>query len=134
MLIGSLAFFLNWIWEVAQGSLYIDFKFNLVSIAFCGLASIADMLMVFILLFGFGLIYGNVFWVHQLNANKTAWLMLAGFLGAIVAEIAHTSKGSWAYAESMPLLPWLEVGIAPILQFTILPLIIFIVSIRIYKQ
>ncbi len=121
MLVGGLAFFFNWGWEVAQGPLYAGFEFDLAHVSFCGLASIADMLMVYLLLFGFGLIYKNIFWIKRLSLRRVLWLMLAGGLGAILAEMRHTSAGNWAYADAMPMLPWVEAGLLPVLQFTLLP-------------
>lgn len=123
--VGLLSFFLNWIWEVAQGPLYKGFIYDFEHISFCGLASIADMLMVYILIFGFGIIYKNIFWINSLSFGRILWLMMAGGLGAILAEIRHTSSGNWSYADAMPLLPWIEVGLAPVLQFTLLPAFIF---------
>jgi flagellar biosynthesis protein FlhB len=58
--IAILAFVLNFIWEVAQGPLYKGYEYDWQHISFCALASVADMLMVLILLFLFGLIYNNV--------------------------------------------------------------------------
>lgn len=58
-----LAFVLNLIWEEAHGLLYEGFQYDLGHIAFCALASVADMFMVLILLFVFGLIYKTVFWI-----------------------------------------------------------------------
>ncbi len=123
--IGALSFFLNWVWEVAQGPLYSSFEFDLLHISFCGLASIADMLMVYVLWFGFGSIYKNVYWVNNLTGKRIFWLMLTGGVGAILAEIRHTAVGNWSYAEAMPLLPWVEVGLFPAVQFSFIPLIIF---------
>jgi hypothetical protein len=77
--VGAIAFLLNFMWEVAQGFLYKGYKYDWEHISFCALASVADVLMVFILLFGFGLIYRNVLWIARLNATKIWWLMLAGF-------------------------------------------------------
>lgn len=128
---GLLAFFLNWIWEVAQGPLYQGFLFDFEHISFCGLASVADMLMVFLLLFGFGLIYQNVFWIKKLSFSRILWLTLAGGIGAILAEMRHTSAGNWSYADAMPTLPWGEAGLLPILQFTLLPTFIFLITIKI---
>lgn len=133
ILIGSLAFFLNWAWEVTQGPLYAGFKFDLAHISFCGLASVADMFMVYLLLFGFGLIYKNVFWIKRLSLRRVLWLMLAGGLGAILAEIRHTSAGNWTYADAMPMLPWVEAGLLPVLQFTLLPTIIFFLTKKFVK-
>ncbi|MDZ7846505.1 MAG: hypothetical protein U5L96_06925 [Owenweeksia sp.] len=124
-LIGSQAFFLNWGWEVAQGPLYQDFDYNPVSISFCALASVADMLMVYVLLFGFGLIYKDVYWLQKLTGARIFLLVLVGGTGAILAEIRHTSSGNWYYADAMPLLPMVGVGLSPVLQFTLLPVLIF---------
>lgn len=131
--VGVISFLLNFMWEVAQGFLYKGYQYHGEHISFCALASIADMLMVFILLFGYGLIYKNIWWMVSFNATKVWWLMLTGFAGAIIAEMAHTARGNWAYTESMPLIPWVNVGLSPVLQFTLLPLIIFMLCIRILK-
>ena len=122
------AFILNFIWEVAQGPLYEGYQYDWKHISICALASVADMLMVLILLFGFGLIYKNVFWIRRLSTKRALILVLIGSIGAILAETWHTGRSDWTYAEPMPLLPWVEVGIAPVLQFAILPLTIFVIS------
>lgn len=44
-----LAFLLNYPLELAQASLYKDFSYKSVHIAFCALASIADVIMVILL-------------------------------------------------------------------------------------
>ena len=36
--------------------------------------------------------------------------------------------GNWAYTDSMPIIPIVNVGISPILQFMILPLLIYLLS------
>src|SRR5680860_136238 len=89
-LTGALAFFLNWEWELAQGFLYQGFEYDLEHILVCGLASVADMLMVYLLLFGFGLIYRDFFWIRNLSELRIFWLMLTGSIGAILSEWRHT--------------------------------------------
>lgn len=133
VLTGALAFFLNWGWEVAQGFLYQDFEYDLEHILICGLASVADMLMVYLLLFGFGLIYRNIFWIRNLSGWRVFWLMLAGSIGAILSEWRHTWTGNWSYADTMPVLPVVEAGLSPVLQFTLLPVIIFWMVVRKYN-
>lgn len=123
--VAGVAYLLNLAWEVSQGFLYEGYEYDVKHISFCALASVADVLMVFILLFGFGLIYGNVYWTRHLPPHRITALMAVGGLGAIVAETLHTGRGSWSYADAMPLLPWVNVGLTPVLQFTILPLAIF---------
>lgn len=60
--VAGTAYVLNFAWEVSQGFLYQSDQYNLKHISFCALASVADVLMVFMLLYGFALIYGNVYW------------------------------------------------------------------------
>lgn len=128
------SFVLNFVWELAQGPLYEGFEYDLKHISFCALASIADMLMVFILLFAFGLIHKNVFWVKNMDVNVVLLLAFVGFSGAILAEVLHTMRGDWSYADTMPLLPVVDVGISPVLQFTILPWLIFLISKKFIKK
>jgi hypothetical protein len=128
------AFILNFAWELAQGSLYEGFRYDLEHISFCALASVADMLMVLVLLFAFALIYKNVFWVRPLKFNRSLLLILVGGLGAIAAEMWHTSRGDWSYADAMPLLPLVDVGLSPVLQFAILPLSVLLLSKITLKQ
>lgn len=128
-----VAFLLNFVWEVAQGFLYEGYKYDWEHISFCALASVADMLMVIVLFFLFGLIYKNVYWIRHLKYTRTLILILVGFLGAVLAEMWHTWRGDWSYADTMPILPLVEVGVSPVLQFSILPLAVFIISRKILK-
>lgn len=125
--VGLIAFSLNFLWEVGQGPLYEGFGYDAQHIMFCALASIADMLMVLILLFGFGLLYRDVFWINYLGPKRILILIMAGTVGAITAEMWHISRGDWGYAEAMPMVPWVQVGLSPVLQFAVLPLLIFLI-------
>jgi len=127
--IALLGFLLNFAWELIQGFLYAGYVYDFQHISFCALASVADMFMVLLLYFGFSLIYRNIYWVQPLTLFNISLLVLAGGVGAIFAETKHLSAGHWAYAELMPLLPIVEVGLSPVLQFMILPIVIFRISI-----
>ncbi len=131
--IAVAAFVLNFAWEVAQGPLYEGYQYDLEHISFCALASIADMFMVLVLLFAFGLIYNNAFWIMPLRLSRSLLLILVGGVGAVFAEMLHTWRGNWSYADAMPLIPFVEVGLSPVLQFAILPLIIFVLSKKILQ-
>ena len=126
--VAVVAYVLNLIWEVAQGPLYENFQYDGKHISICALASVADVFMVFILLFGFGLVYHSVFWVRHLSMSRSLLLVFVGGAGAILSEMWHTARNDWTYAESMPILPVVEVGLSPVLQFAILPLTVFLIS------
>ena len=126
--IALVGFVLNLIWELAHGPLYKEFKYDFSHISLCTLSSITDMLTLLLLFFVFSLVLKNVYWIEQLNFSNSLLLMLVGGLSAALVEIWHINREDWLYAESMPLIPIVKAGVSPVLQFTILPIIIFILS------
>lgn len=129
-----IAFLLNFIWEMLQMPLYKNMPLNIKSIVYCGLASLADVIMVVLLYYGFALIYKDAFWTKDLNVQRIVLLMLIGCVGAILAELRHLSSGNWSYAETMPVIPIVNVGLSPVLQFMILPVVIYSLSFRFSKK
>ena len=132
--IAFVAFLLNLVWELAQGPLYKGYEYDFQHIAFCTLASVADAIMAVLLYLGFAFVLKEPFWIGEPSFTRGFFLMLVGGVGAILAEIRHTSAGNWAYADSMPLLPIVQAGLSPVLQFTFLPVLIYSLSYRILKQ
>lgn len=73
------------------------------------------------------------FWVVAVAARARSWILnptipnLLGFIGiglAITLAAERLATGplySWAYAESMAVVPLLEIGLAPFLQWIVLP-------------
>ncbi len=123
-----LAYLLNYAWELIQIPLYKNPAYDFKHIAFCALASLADVLMVLLLYFGLALIFKNSFWIQPLKLYRVVVLVLIGGAGSVLSEMRHLLLGSWAYDNSMPLIPVANVGIIPVLQFMILPLLIYFLS------
>jgi hypothetical protein len=120
-----LGFILNFAWEIMQGPLYIGFTYSISHIAFCGLASVADAIMVLLIYFVLAIIYTDPLWIKHIDLQRTIILILIGGMGAILEEERHLALGSWAYASSMPILPFIHAGLSPVLQFMLLPGLIF---------
>ena len=40
----------------------------------------------------------------------------------LYSEKINLALGNWAYASTMPIVPWLEIGLAPLLQWLLVPL------------
>ena len=119
------AFFFNVAWEILQIPLFKGGVYEWHHILFCALASVADVIMVLLIYFGFALIYKNALWVKNLNTNRVILLILAGGAGAVLAEVWQVSIGTWSYASAMPLIPVVNVGLSPVLQFMLLPFFIY---------
>lgn len=128
--VAGLSFVLNYAWEIGHCPLYTVCSYDRSHFIFLALASLADAIMVGLLYFGFALIYRNGLWIRHLTTARVFWLMLVGGAGATVSEVAHLSAGNWAYTNRMPIIPIIEVGLTPVLQFTILPVLIYCLSIR----
>jgi len=128
------SFLLNFTWEVIQISLYKGSSCSIGHIAFCGLASVADSIMVLLLYFGVAFIFRKPLWIQHLKWQRIAIVILIGGTGAVLAEMRHLSSGSWAYADSMPIIPIVNVGISPVLQFMVLPLLIYFLSFLLLKK
>ena len=125
---------MNLIWELVQMPLYKDALYDVQHIAFCALASIADALMVLLLYLAVALIFRNPLWIRYLKWQQIGIVILIGGIGAVLAEMRHLSLGSWAYADSMPIIPIVSVGISPFLQFMVLPLLIYFLSFLLLKK
>jgi len=123
-----LAFILNFAWEIIQGPLYKGFTYSISHVVFCGLASLADAIMVILIYFVLAIIYKDPLWIKHINLQRTLILILIGGIGAILAEMRHLSLGNWSYASSMPVLPFVNAGLSPVLQFMFLPVLIFYLS------
>ena len=114
--------------------LYKGSFYSIEQMAFCALASVADAIMVLLLYFGVALIFKNPLWVQRFKWQHIAIVILIGGAGAVLAEMRHLSLGSWAYADSMPIIPIVNVGMSPVLQFIVLPLLIYFLSFVLLKK
>ena len=108
--------------------LYNRSSFSIDHVIFCALGSVADAIMVLLLYSGLGFIFRNPLWIEHLKWQRIVMAILIGGTGAILGEIRHLSLASWAYADSMPIIPVVNVGISPVLQFMTLPLLTYLSS------
>ena len=131
LIMAVISFILNEVWELLQMPLYSSAYYNLGHVVFCTLGALADMIMVLLLYVCFGFIYKNPFWIWQSNWFKIFVVMLTGAVGAVLSEKRHLKIGSWAYDQSMPIVPFVNVGLSPFLQFLLLPVVIYFLSYRI---
>ncbi len=133
-----ISFILNEAWELLQMPLYEQSIYKIGHIAFCTLGALADTIMVLLLYILFAFVYKNPFWIEQKNWGKICIVMLAGAVGAVFSEKRHLLIGSWSYNQSMPIIPFMNVGLSPVLQFLLLPIIIYFLSLfiisKIYKH
>ena len=122
--IAVFAFLLNFAWEILQGGLYAGF--NELSykqgVTYCTRATLADVAILLVAFWLVAWLGGGRSWPLRAGARPTVGFTLLGLVTTVVLEILSTRVWSrWSYDESMPLIPILNVGIAPFLQWALLP-------------
>jgi hypothetical protein len=117
-------FLLNFPWEILQLPLFLGKAtapyWGQVKVCLIGTSGDIGILLV-------------AFWSVAAVVRDRTWLLaprqshLAGFVGiglviTVVAEkVATEVLRWWAYADAMPIIPFLEVGLSPIAQWLLLP-------------
>lgn len=123
-----LGFIVNLVWELVQMPLYKDADYTISHMAFCALASVADALMVLLIYLVLALIFKKSFWVQNARWQSFIIVIIVGAIGAILSEMRHLSLGNWAYSDAMPIIPIVNVGLIPVLQFMVLPSVVYITT------
>ncbi len=109
------AFLLHVIWENAQAPLYAGYQSFSQHFPMCLFGTLGDVVItLFILVF---------LWLLKKDITRPAdflGLSIIGFFIAVVIEQHALVTGKWGYTPAMPVISVLKVGLAPILQMTLL--------------
>lgn len=112
----AAALLLHLLWENAQAPLYAGYSSFSQHLPICSIGAIGDVVIT-LLVFG-------LMWLIKKDIPRTAsdFLALAviGFVIAVGIEWRALLFGRWSYTDAMPIIPWLNVGLTPIIQMTIL--------------
>lgn len=120
----GLIFALNFFWEISQMFLYQNHTSSVADFIFVHLrASLGDVL-----------IFGIIHLLGILIFRKNTWFLkntpgiyiFSAFTGCVLAvaiEKYALATNRWDYNDLMPIIPLLNVGLIPILQMILLPLL-----------
>jgi tellurite resistance protein TehA-like permease len=119
---------LNLVWEVAQLPLYTlwrteSLKQQAFAVAHC---TIGDLMIAGLTLLVAIAVLVNADWPR--TAARPVWLLtLALGVGyTIYSEWVNVSvRGNWAYSDLMPIVPFIGTGVAPLLQWVVVPTLAF---------
>jgi len=115
------AFIFNFLWEISQAFLYAPhFSGTLNFISIHLMASLGDVLLVSFILIA------DMFLIRRLLGKEYGWkrilgLMIVGLAVGVAVEKYALATGRWQYGNLMPIIPILQVGLAPILQMMLIP-------------
>jgi len=106
------AFVLNLFWEFGQSGLYQSYP-DFVPYWLCLIfAAVIDAILVVVIL-----------WFAQKFKHQYGIMVLTGLFIALTIELLVLNLNWWSYSPSMPLV--LGIGISPLLQMMLLPLLAF---------
>jgi hypothetical protein len=120
-----VGFTINLIWEINQMSYFSDKPGStyLEGVFYCSLASIIDGLIIVLIYF-----FASKFFAVSNLGFYVLTAMLGGLTAIIFESFAFYLK-LWSYKKSMPIVPFIDVGLLPFMQLILLvPLSIFLTN------
>lgn len=122
--IALVAFPLNLLWENLHAFLYEGVRLSMQS--FMLLCALADVLITLLIYMVVSLLLRNPHWLRTMSWQKMLLALPVGVAAAVVMEKLPLSWGWWGYSPQMPVLPWVQVGLSPFLQISLLPVVTFL--------
>jgi hypothetical protein len=119
-----LALPLQLLWEIAQFPLYTvwhqnDWSYILYGLAHCTLGDLIILLVLYELI---AIIQRDRYWYLHSILPSGILFTIAGIGYTIYSEITNVRlKGTWGYTELMPIVPLIEIGGMPFLQWLLIP-------------
>ncbi len=124
------SFLLNFVWEVLQTPFFVDISTEVTTIIWYRFHCTLGDVMISLAGFWFvALILRSRSWFLNPTKKKLLLFVAFGVSYTIFSEIKNVSLNKlWDYSDFMPVIPYIDVGIVPLIQWIILPpLLIFIV-------
>jgi hypothetical protein len=136
--VALFAFLLNYPWEFLQVPLFAEMPTlgHWEAVKFCTRATLGDVLIALVAFWVVAGVRRRRDWLRCPDAKAIAGFVAVGIVITIGLEWhATVLQDRWQYAERMPTLPLLGTGLAPLLQWLLLPpLIVWLVRRQLLGQ
>ena len=115
----------NFPWEMAQAYLYAPMGDWVTATMRCFRAAIVDGAIVVGMALAGTAVFKRRDWFLLLSTARILFIISAGASVAVLIERLALGTGRWDYNQLMPLIPRTDIGLVPVVQMMVLPLIIF---------
>lgn len=122
--IAIFAFLLNFPWEILQNGLFLGMAAarHWDAVLMCTRATCGDVGIALAAFWGVAGLGSGRHWPRYPTTAQIVGFMAFGLAVTIGLELlATTVWHRWSYSAAMPVIPLLQVGLSPLLQWTILP-------------
>ncbi len=133
-----ISFFLNFIWEYLH--LYL-FKFpdyiqglGLTHFSIAVLATIGDVVIIFLVHLFLSRVYHNKFWERKWNSKEEFAVVAVAIICIVVCERIALATGLWSYSEHLIVVPFFGINLSTFLQFVIIPIGSLYLSSKLVRQ
>lgn len=114
---------LNLLWEIVQLPLYTIWQTDstqdiIVAVLHCTAGDVVIAITALILAL---MLLGTGDWPKQRYLPVSGFAVVVGLIYTIYSERVNLASGGWAYSDLMPIIPGFDVGLAPILQWIVIP-------------
>ena len=108
-------------WEWLQSPFYRDSSTSLERIVWFRLhCTLGDVLILLVSAAAVSAILRSTDWLARPRWGPIGLLTVIAILYTAFSERRNLTAGAWSYSEWMPVIPWLGVGLAPLLQWLLL--------------
>ena len=118
----------NFLWEMAQSSLYVAMPPFPERVWHCFIASLGDGVMVLLIWLAGWAMFRAKDWVRRADARAYLLIVGGGLLLAVVVGWLALQADRWRYGSQMPLVRGL--GVVPLAQMALLPLVTLMLAAR----
>ena len=130
----AIAVALNYPWELLQSALFTSPSHKGSVWLHCFGSSLGDGLMILMIFVAGRVAFGRADWFVLPGRRRYVFSIAAGAILAVLVEsIAVHVLQRWAYADAMPVIPGVALGVVPILQMVLLPPLIFLIAARLHR-
>ena len=122
-----LSFPMHFTWEFLQAPLFRSMQdvSHMDGIRICLQATLGDMVIALIAFWVASFLAGTRRWAAKLDRRSIAAWLSTGIAVTLAIEFYSTKiMARWAYGSSMPRLPLIGTGIAPVAQWIIVPMVV----------
>ncbi len=129
-------FLLNLIWEKSHIALYKDYEVfvSRLPLPVAVYASLVDMSIILLIYILIAAEVKKFFWIENFDKRAMTLSIVFGSAIAIIIEMQGLAQRKWAYNELMPIIPFVQIGVSPVLQMIVLPIITFYITHLILKK
>jgi len=132
--VAGISFLFNIVWENLQALLYKGYSNFWQHFSICFNAALGDVAIILLLYLFLAVIHKSIFWVTKVSVVDVLLLIIAGAVIAIGIEKWALDTGRWQYASAMAIIPYIEVGLLPVIQMMLLPSFSFYLTKKIHDN